>query len=168
MVLEVEHAGFLDGLGHRLLVLRGGVTHQGDNRVLRSGHGSLLGQVEIQLGEFVAAFRLELGLALLRGQEDRLLVVDFGLDFGDFLLDGLVTAARAADAVGKGVGTGYDEPDLSIVFFHDLDGFILHPERVEGLGGTDVELDRNAGVGELFQQLRVESAPRLRGGGLFL
>ena len=168
VVLEVEHAGFLYSLGDSFFVLRGCVAHERDDGVLRGGHGGLLGQVEVQLGELVAAFRLELGLALLRGQEDRLLVVDFGLDFGDFLLDGLVTAARAADAVGKGVGTGYDEPDLAIVFFHDLDGFILHPERVEGLGGTDVELDRNAGVGELFQQLRIESAPRLRGGGLFL
>ena len=168
LILEIEHAGFLHGLGDRLFVLGGRVAHEGDDGVLRGGHGGLLGEVEVQLGQFFAAFGLELVHALLCGQEDRLLVVDLGLDFGDFLLDGLEAAVRAADAVGKGVRTGHDEPDLAVGLLQDLDSVLSGPFRVEGLGGADMELDRDAGVGELLQQLRVERAPRLRGGGLFL
>ena len=95
-------------------------------------------------------------------------MVDLGLDFRDFLLDGLEAAARAADAVGQGVRTGHDEPHLAIGLFHDVDSVLLGPFGIERLGGTDMELDRDAGVGELSEQFRVERAPRLRGGGLFL
>ena len=168
-VLEVVFAGRVQGLGHGLLILRGRITHEGDEGVFRCGDGGLGSEIQVQVGEIPPGRVLDLSTHVLHAGEDRFLLVDIGLEGGDARLDvGDAGLGAAFEGVRKRVFAHDDVIDLPVQLIDDRKGVLVGPFGLEGLGGGDMEMDRDPGVFHCTELVAVILAPGLaRGGFLF-
>ena len=161
-VLEVVFAGRVQGLGYGLLILCGRITHEGDEGVLRRGDGGLGSEIQVQVGEISPGRVLDLSAHVLHAREDRLLPVNIGLEGGDARLDvGDAGLGAALEGVRKRVFAHDDVIDLPVQLIDDREGVLVGPFGLEGLGGGDMEMDRDPGVFHCTELVAVILAPGL-------